>query len=419
MKNKINGLKTYCSICRKESPKCNHKKIYRARIHVPGTKSSVRTMVINSEKYEDAVFQFLNFKRQLSQINFLSYRPQNIPQFTTFIKSKNLFEEFLAGKGEYIQFYKGRSISYVKQVMSHINRFELFLKEECGINSKIMCINTLSNLLVSRFYHWREKVGLNESYFNKHIYSMRIFIDFVIQHLGVHMENPFSKVVKLKGHKNRVTSISIDEFFSILNCISVEDSYKTVGTSGHRKNMYFDQIKEVFKLILFTGGRLEEVVTLKWSDIHTIVQNNSTVYKIFFSDLKVNRIKRNTIEKTKSVIVHPDLLELLQDLGLDEKINTNDFIVCNSRNRNIKNFIDQVSKSFSYYRDLAGVRKEISIKHLRKTYISWINSINSESPHILTGHSSKLLLSNYYINPLILGSQELILAQTRITKSLL
>ena len=119
------------------------------------------------------------------------------------------------------------------------------------------------------------------------------------------------------------------------------------------------------------------------------------------------------------LIVHPDLLELLQDLGLDEKINTNDFIVCNSRNRNTKNFIDQVSKSFSYYRDLAGVRKEISIKHLRKTYISWINSINSESPHILTGHSSKLLLSNYYINPLILGSQELILAQTRITKSLL
>jgi hypothetical protein len=115
-------------------------------------------------------------------------------------------------------------------------------------------------------------------------------------------------------------------------------------------------------------------------------------HKIIVKDLKVNRIKKNGSSKLKSTIVHADLMSLLIDLGLHQKIGKDEYIICPDRTRNNKNFISLVSKSFSFFRDKAGVRKDISIKHLRKTYITWVNSINGYGAHIITGHSGYEIL---------------------------
>ena len=89
------------------------------------------------------------------------------------------------------------------------------------------------------------------------------------------MVNPFIDVVRIPVEAKEITSVTLAEFNSILNSISGVDSFMCVGVNSQRKNMYFNGIKEAFKLLLFVGGRLEEVLNLKWSDIIKIEQNES------------------------------------------------------------------------------------------------------------------------------------------------
>ena len=193
---------------------------------------------------------------------------------------------------------------------------------------------------------------------------------------------------------------------------------KTIGNQGHRKNMYRDYLKDAFRLLLFTGGRLEETINLKWSNIYSIEHQGKTYFKFIYSDLKVNRIQKKSTEKQKSTMIHADLLDFLNTLGLNDKIGNDEFIICPDRTRNVKNLIDQLSKSFTHYRDLAGLRKEISIKHLRKTYITWINSIYNDRTFLLTGHSNNDIVKKHYVNSAFLTQDEMDLTERRMTTDL-
>lgn len=193
---------------------------------------------------------------------------------------------------------------------------------------------------------------------------------------------------------------------------------KIIGKQGHRKNMYRDYLKDAFKLLLFTGGRLEEIINLKWSNIYQIEFQDKLYYKFIYSDLKVNRIQKKSTEKQKSTIIHADLLDFLISKGLNDKIGKDEYIVYPDRTRNIKNLIDQLSKSFTYYRDLAGLRKDISIKHLRKTYITWINSMYNDRTFLLTGHSNNDIVKNHYVNSAVITQDEMELTERRMTTDL-
>ena len=418
MKNKIAGLKVFCETCKKENPKCSHKKIYRGRTHVTGTKNKVRIKLFKTDKYEDAVIQFLKFKQILKKTNFERITLDNIPSLLTVSKSIDEFKKFLNGDGQYIQYKKNRTHAYVKQVSSHINTIFKDLKEKQNMNIDSYPISRIGKKEVSLFYDWRLDSNMNPSYFNKHIASIKLIFDFVIRHKQINMVNPFIDVVRIPVEEKVITSVTLAEFNSILNSVSDVDSFMCIGVNNQRKNMYFNGIKEAFKLLLFVGGRLEEVLNLKWSDIIKIEQNESVFHKIIVKDLKVNRIKKNGTSKLKSTIVHADLMNLLIDLGLHQKIGEDEYIICPDRTRNNKNFISLVSKSFSFFRDKAGVRKDISIKHLRKTYITWVNSINGYGAHIITGHSGYEILDNHYINPFVVNGLEMKLVKYSLIESL-
>jgi integrase len=160
--------------------------------------------------------------------------------------------------------------------------------------------------------------------------------------------------------------------------------------------------KEGFKLFLLTGGRREEVVDLQWSDLFITV---SGVKFFRIQNLKVVRnIKKD--EVYKYIPINFDLFDLLLEMGYDEKKQTDGYILFPERKVQSLTIRDLLSKAFTHYKKVAGIEKNISLKTLRKTYITWVKQVMKKETGILTSHSTEKVLETYYLDPKILSEVE-------------
>jgi integrase len=214
------------------------------------------------------------------------------------------------------------------------------------------------------------------------------------------MKNPFEVYHSKSINKQRVETITKGEFEKIMSCINSEDSNITLGGRGEVKNMYRDYLKVGFRLCLLTGFRREEVVDLRWSDV------------FFSGDVSFFMIKNKKVERNnnikgdfyKYVPINSDLFDLLIELGYDKLKTTNNFILSPVRKESLLTIMNTLSKSFTFYKNKAGIEKNISLKHLRKTYISWVNQVMGNETRVLTSHSTNGVLVEHYLDPTILNT---------------
>ena len=97
---------------------------------------------------------------------------------------------------------------------------------------------------------------------------------------------------------------------------------------------------------------------------------------------------------------------MLIELGYEEKKNTNEFVLLANRTITDKTLMDRISKSFAHYKEQSGIEKEVSLKILRKTYLSWVNAVMMKDTRILSSHASNEVLDKYYLDPTILNAVE-------------
>lgn len=71
--------------------------------------------------------------------------------------------------------------------------------------------------------------------------------------------------------------------------------------------------------------------------------------------------------------INDDLYGFLNELGYNEKTNSNEYILFPERKVKYKTIMEDISKGFTHYKKGAGITKNISLKTLRKTYITWVN----------------------------------------------
>jgi hypothetical protein len=93
-------------------------------------------------------------------------------------------------------------------------------------------------------------------------------------------------------------------------------------------------------------------------------------------------------------------------MGMYSIENPNDYFLCPERRCNSQTLMDKVSKSFTHYRNGAGIDKDVSLKNLRKTYITWVNQAMGNETGLLTSHSTQEVLGRYYLDPKILSAIE-------------
>ena len=401
------GLKVFCRICRGKVKGCNHTSenlCFRLIITIPNSGGKQVTKLLQAENYDDAVIESIAFRRQSERLNY-----QMVNEKVEGIKSPNAlnlvtailkYYQYLIGDSGYIHLKKNLSDAYIKEVVRYCKLFAHVLKKTKNIET--LLVKDVTKQDVSNFYQF-----LNLKYspktFNKCFNTLKGFFDFLIDVEDVDMKNPFANFTPKVIAKSNIEILTQSEFESILVSIDSFDSKVKLGGRGEVKNMYFCWLKNAFKLFLLTGARREEVVELKWKDI--FVSENGIKF-LMFENLKVERIKKFHNTPKKYVPINKDLENLLVEMGMYNIENPNDYILCPERKSNSKTLMDTISKSFTHYKNGAGIDKEVSLKNLRKTYITWVNQTMGNETGLLTSHSTQEVLERYYLDPKVLSAIE-------------
>jgi integrase len=234
-------------------------------------------------------------------------------------------------------------------------------------------------------------MGLNtgQSSYNKHFRICIAFFNHLIEKREYNIPNAFSRVT-LKFIKKNKTIITVEEFDNLLNKITFENGYHKSGTKGKRKNYYRPFMKDAFRLALETGVRREELITLCWADIDEDENVINTDNK------KVNRQQEVEDKYVKFIPLTKSLMDLLIELGYESKKGSHDTIINWQKDISPEALMSLLSRSFGHYIKLVTNRR-ITLKSLRKTYITYLAMVLGEKVNLFTGHSTTEVLKTHYI----------------------
>lgn len=401
-KNPHTGLKIYCHKCKLDNPSCNHYDIqkYRVRIHISGTKNKKVTKVLKSRDYKDAVSEAILIEKELKANNYQKVKTSCSGNDYSIVDAVIRYNQYLSGNYEFAQHVKDVSKGHKDECIRFCTYFCNSFKG--AKNIEITRIVDVTKNDVARFYLWANGHFGSEVSFNKCMGALKAFFKFLIDIEEINMKNPFESYTSKKKIKKNIETLTKDEFENIISAIDTANPIVKLGGKGEKKNLYRFYLKDGFKLFLLTGGRREEVVDLKWSDILITIEGTK-FFKI--ENKKVNR-QKSSDDYVKYLPINQDLFELLIKLGYNEKKTTSDFILYPERKVKSITIMNDLSKAFTHYKKEAGITKSISLKNLRKTYITWLRLAMGKDTGLLTSHGGEQVLIDHYIDSTILNAVE-------------
>jgi integrase len=205
--------------------------------------------------------------------------------------------------------------------------------------------------------------------------------------------------MKKKKLKKNSKSISWEEFEKVLELTTRENSYFT-EKSGKIRNYYKPWLKTAFELGLYTGGRREEVVTMKWDGIK--LTKSGDLSRIEVTHFKLTRANKNSLAKgeveIKIVPMNEDLKELLYSLGYEKYKGCDRYILAPDETCTRQTMMDTITKTFNHYYRLINTGLEKKFKDLRKTYITALYILRGEEVYKDTGHEGMNILKSNYID---------------------
>ncbi len=183
----------------------------------------------------------------------------------------------------------------------------------------------------------------------------------------------------------------------MLDAITPENSYHVLP-SGEKKIRYKPWLKQCYQLALETGLRREEFMCLQFSDI--VLGDHGEPLFVKVENYKVNRIRGgNDISKdVKSIPITIGLMELLKELGLEQHRGTDRFLIGHQETASRNTLIELVSRSFTFYWKRTGIKKDVQLKHLRKTYLTALVEHFGDKAPAISDHSGIQVLMDHYVN---------------------
>jgi len=311
-KKTITGLKVFCLDCKTKNPKCKHydRHRYRMHVHIPDTKRGERSKVLKSLSYDEALDEAISFKKEIAANNHEVIRPVSDGNNYSLADAIMKYYQYLGGEHEHVHKRKNVSTDYQKECYRFCKFFADVVKKKKDISRALASETTQGE--VAAFYLWAE-THYNSKTFNKAMSALKAFFNFLITIEKVQMENPFETYVTKNVIKKNPRSLTVAEFQKILSAVDTENPIQYLNGRGEKKNMYRPYLKNAFRMFLLTGGRREEVVTLKWNQILWTMQE---VRFFSFPNLKVMRQKTaknmHTDTPLKYVPINNDLYDCLQ-----------------------------------------------------------------------------------------------------------
>ena len=398
-KKHLPGLKLYCKTCRKDQPRhCRHEQIYRIRLHVKGTKNKVKIKELTATSYDEAVQEGLQFKKEMEATNYgrvstAIYTPKisyTLPEAILFFRRHLSGEHPLAHKRR-----EAASKSHIEEWMRYCVIF-------CDVVKKRTALERLdiTNIIDDDISKFHELVAERYSPITARKVRMALtqLFDLIIAE-GVTMSNPFTGFNIKKAAKKEPETLTTAEFKKII----AEIEKDRIALSNGEKidtSYYRPYLQSTYWAALLLGVRREELFSIMWSEI--IEYNDIKFFKTH--NLKTERIvKQGAVYKY--IPISADLQELLNSLGHEKLAGTSDYILYPERTETIQTLMEVTSRSFTHYKTRAGITKDISFKHLRKSYVSLLHYHLGKDTGMLTSQSERIMVE-HYLDPKLVSAIE-------------
>lgn len=410
--DRVKGIRPWCTNCQREigNQKCGKtgKRIstceysedhtLKAIIPVPGAGRSVKTRILNTRDMKQALVLKLEFEEELKSQGYQSTTIHLVQEETKpmlLIESMALYVAYLNNVNVEAHLVKNRTEKHLWEVENYFGKFCKAMKAN-GINHTILRVDQINDRIVGHFHSYiLEELNHANKTYNKMMALMRQFTDWLISHKKYDISNPFTFVQRRIEDRDK-TIVSKEEFQALLDVITPENSYHVLP-SGEKKNRYKPWLKQAFQLAIETGLRREEFINVRFSDI--VLGKNSEPLFLKVENYKVNRIKGDDFSKdVKSIPITVGLMELLKELGLEQHRGTDRFLIGHEETASRNTLIELVSRSFTFYWQRTGIKKDVQLKHLRKTYLTALVEHFGENAAIISDHSGIQILKNHYVN---------------------
>ena len=395
------GLHIVCKKCNRhievsQTPYkgCNHpleRQKYKAVLKANGGR---KTRDLRSLDYDEAIKELLAFKDELSNPIKLKIVEEKVEvQYDLFTDFVFMFGDFLENVDVPRHEQKIRSAKYIKETVGYIIKLKDFLKAN-GQDLKKLTIFQVDKYMLGKYYEYLESTIKSNATFNHNLRALKNFYNFLINEKELVIAN-IPKKMKLKYENPNPTSISDQDFLKLLSVINEEGSIEVLK-SGIKKNRYRHYTKAGIELAAFTGMRLEEVTSLKYSDI--VVDSNGELECLIGTDLKFERAHNwdNTkATKTVYIPISKELEGLLIKLNYKENLGVDKYLIAGDDGIDRKTLAKQLSHSFTFYRNKAELSNDFSIKHLRKTFLTKLHLQTGLTESMGYQKTSAVILKNY------------------------
>jgi len=379
--------------------KCRHGEAHVFKGVFYDTNGNKITRVLNTRDPHEAILEASRLKKEI-KANILNKEERNIKTEKE-DSPKSLIHCFAAyishlnneGVPEHLQ--RIRSTAHIKDVQ---HTFEIFV--ECwleeGVNCGEISIDDLNDHLIGLLYKSIQSKELSDRTTNKYFSYATSFLKWWNEeHYPI--RNWFSRIPRATLVHNPQGNTG-EELMMTLAEITPENGIEMYpGTKKPKRNYYWTYSKSGIQFSALTGLRREELATVRWKDIEC--DSNGDPLIITVQDLKSNRIrKRKGDIKYKYVSVSRSLHKLLVELGFDQMKGKEDFVIAPEVIQNrMKVLPNNLSRSFSHFYAKTGMERNLTLKALRKTYLTRLKMYWSSIRH-LSGHSDERVLDEFYLD---------------------
>lgn len=400
------GLFLFCNKCHKQyindsviKCRCNQL-VYRARVHVSGTKKGERKLILEAKNFEDAFVEFKKFKNTLIKNSFQKFEiKQTEYKPVLLIECFAYYMGYLNNVNVAVHKMKIRTPAYIKKFEYDFNTFKDAL-QLYGINANILKFSDINDIMVGYVHEYLLDVKkyANKTY-NGTMSNYSGFTTHIINKFKYDYTNPFLGVENRHTTSENV-SLNETEFHNLLEIITPENGLRIKVKKGRKDsyvNLYRDWLKHGILIGLFTGGRSEEIVELKWSQIQLKDDKSFDRFKIIH--YKIERANSHLVSKndriTKDVVITKELGDFLIELGYESLKESDDYIIA-PKSLNRRSVGRDLSTGFNFYYKKLNTGKEVTFKNLRKTYITSAVNQFGLGAMAISGHGNFETIKNHY-----------------------
>lgn len=401
---KFTGLHIVCKKCNRhievsQTPYkgCNHpleRQKYKAIVHINGGR---KTRDLKSLDYDEAVKELLEFKSELSNPYTLSIEVKTVES------KPELYEECIMMYSDWLEnvdvpFFerKLRKREYIRDTIGYVCKLKDFLQKN---NKEKLSIYKVYKNLVNSYFEELYKKCKSISTYNHNIRANKGFYKFLIVTKGYEIYNPMA-AAKLKSEAPNPINVSDSDFYKILKSCSDEHSSIHIYKNGVRKTMYRSYLKEAFEIIAYSGMRITEAISIKYSDI--VLDENGDIDYVMGVDLKYEKTHNYDQSKPTKVVpipYSPELEDLLNRLDYKNHLGEDRYLIGPNENITRESMAKQLSHSFKFYRDKSGVTAKIGLKHLRKSFLTKIEAQTGLVESLGYQKTKRVIQNNYLVKP--------------------